>query len=56
MLSRLLLTIASRTAGSVFTSPRQLGPTSRMSSMSSDVNDPGFRAVSFDELVAELRD
>jgi 5-methyltetrahydrofolate--homocysteine methyltransferase len=29
-----------------------LGPTSRMSSMSPDVNDPGFRAVGFDELVA----
>jgi 5-methyltetrahydrofolate--homocysteine methyltransferase len=29
-----------------------LGPTSRMASMSPDVNDPGFRAVSFDELVA----
>src|SRR5262249_17265239 len=29
-----------------------LGPTSRMSSMSPDVNDPGYRAVSFDELVA----
>ena len=29
-----------------------LGPTSRMASMSPDVNDPGFRAVKFDELVA----
>jgi 5-methyltetrahydrofolate--homocysteine methyltransferase len=29
-----------------------LGPTTRMSSLSPDVNDPGFRAVSFDELVA----
>ncbi len=29
-----------------------LGPTSRMASMSPDVNDPGFRAVHFDELVA----
>ena len=29
-----------------------LGPTSRMCSLSPDVNDPGFRAVSFDELVA----
>jgi 5-methyltetrahydrofolate--homocysteine methyltransferase len=28
-----------------------LGPTSRMGSLSPDVNDPGFRAVSFDELV-----
>ena len=29
-----------------------LGPTNRTASMSPDVNDPGFRAVSFDQLVA----
>ncbi len=29
-----------------------LGPTNRMASMSPDVNDPGHRSVSFDELVA----
>ena len=29
-----------------------LGPTTRMSSLSPDVNDPGYRSVSFDELVA----
>ena len=29
-----------------------LGPTNRMASLSPDVNDPGFRSVSFDELVA----
>jgi len=28
-----------------------LGPTNRTASMSPDVNNPGFRAVSFDELV-----
>lgn len=28
-----------------------MGPTTKLSSMSPDVNDPGFRAVSFDELV-----
>lgn len=28
-----------------------LGPTTKMASMSPDVNDPGFRAVNFDELV-----
>ena len=28
-----------------------LGPTSKTASMSPDVNDPGFRAISFDELV-----
>jgi len=29
-----------------------LGPTNRMSSLSPDVNDPGYRAVTFDQLVA----
>ncbi|HUI59934.1 MAG TPA: methionine synthase, partial [Steroidobacteraceae bacterium] len=29
-----------------------LGPTSRMASLSPDVNDPGYRSVNFDELVA----
>ena len=29
-----------------------LGPTNRTASLSPDVNDPGFRAVTFDELVA----
>ena len=29
-----------------------LGPTTRMTSLSPDVNDPGFRSVTFDELVA----
>ncbi|MEJ7745447.1 MAG: homocysteine S-methyltransferase family protein [Luteimonas sp.] len=33
-----------------------LGPTSRTASLSPDVNDPGFRAVSFDELVLTYRD
>lgn len=28
-----------------------MGPTTKLSSMSPDVNDPGFRAVTFDELV-----
>jgi 5-methyltetrahydrofolate--homocysteine methyltransferase len=28
-----------------------LGPTSRTASISPDVNDPGYRNVSFDELV-----
>ena len=31
-----------------------LGPTSRTASLSPDVNDPGFRAISFDELAARL--
>ncbi len=33
-----------------------LGPTTRMSSLSPDVNDPGFRSVSFDDLVATYLD
>ena len=28
-----------------------IGPTTKLSSMSPDVNDPGFRAITFDELV-----
>jgi 5-methyltetrahydrofolate--homocysteine methyltransferase len=33
-----------------------LGPTTRMTSLSPDVNDPGFRSVRFDELVATYSD
>jgi 5-methyltetrahydrofolate--homocysteine methyltransferase len=33
-----------------------LGPTNRTCSISPDVNDPGFRNVSFDELVANYRE
>jgi 5-methyltetrahydrofolate--homocysteine methyltransferase len=33
-----------------------LGPTNRMTSMSPDVNDPGYRSVSFDELVVAYRE
>lgn len=33
-----------------------LGPTSRTASLSPDVNDPGFRNVSFDELVSNYRE
>src|SRR5258705_8745350 len=29
-----------------------LGPTNKTASLSPDVNDPGFRAITFDELVA----
>jgi 5-methyltetrahydrofolate--homocysteine methyltransferase len=32
-----------------------IGPTNRTASMSPDVNDPGFRAVTFDELVEAYR-
>ncbi len=33
-----------------------LGPTNRTASISPDVNDPGFRAVTFDDLVAAYRE
>jgi 5-methyltetrahydrofolate--homocysteine methyltransferase len=33
-----------------------LGPTTRMTSLSPDVNDPGFRSVKFDDLVATYTD
>ncbi|MDP7050610.1 MAG: homocysteine S-methyltransferase family protein, partial [Verrucomicrobiota bacterium] len=33
-----------------------IGPTNRTASISPDVNDPGFRAVSFDELVEVYRE
>ncbi|MGH8211272.1 MAG: homocysteine S-methyltransferase family protein, partial [Steroidobacteraceae bacterium] len=33
-----------------------LGPTTRMTSLSPDVNDPGFRSVTFDELFATYLD
>jgi 5-methyltetrahydrofolate--homocysteine methyltransferase len=33
-----------------------LGPTSRTASLSPDVNDPGFRNISFDELVSNYRE
>jgi 5-methyltetrahydrofolate--homocysteine methyltransferase len=33
-----------------------LGPTTRMTSLSPDVNDPGFRSVKFDELVVTYQD
>src|SRR5580692_6015306 len=33
-----------------------IGPTSRAASLSPDVNDPGFRAVTFDQLVVSYRE
>jgi 5-methyltetrahydrofolate--homocysteine methyltransferase len=33
-----------------------IGPTNRTASMSPDVNDPGYRAVTYDELVTAYRD
>jgi 5-methyltetrahydrofolate--homocysteine methyltransferase len=42
----------SRAAGRPAFVAGALGPTSRMASLSPDVNDPGYRSVRFDELVA----
>ncbi len=42
----------SRSSGSQRFVAGALGPTSRTASLSPDVNDPGFRNISFDELVA----
>lgn len=33
-----------------------IGPTNKTASMSPDVNDPGYRAIHFDELVADYRE
>lgn len=33
-----------------------MGPTTKLASMSPDVNNPGFRAITFDELVAAFRE
>lgn len=33
-----------------------MGPTTKLASMSPDVNNPGFRAISFDELVAAFKE
>lgn len=33
-----------------------IGPTTKLSSMSPDVNDPGFRAITFDELVVAFEE
>jgi len=33
-----------------------IGPTTKLSSMSPDVNDPGFRAITFDELVVAFKE
>ncbi|HJM11157.1 MAG TPA: homocysteine S-methyltransferase family protein, partial [Candidatus Marinimicrobia bacterium] len=48
--------IARKSADKFFHDPRfvcgALGPTNRTASLSPDVNDPGFRNVSFDELAA----
>ena len=54
--------VARRAADAVATAERPrfvagvLGPTNRTASISPDVNDPGFRAVNFDQLVAAYRE
>ncbi|MEN9559907.1 MAG: hypothetical protein RLZZ502_1118 [Pseudomonadota bacterium] len=52
-----------RTAADAFNSPAQpryvagvLGPTARTASLSPDVNNPAFRNISFDELVANYQE
>jgi 5-methyltetrahydrofolate--homocysteine methyltransferase len=35
---------------------RALGPTNRTASISPDVNDPAFRNITFDQLVAAYRE
>ncbi|MBM7335217.1 methionine synthase [Alloalcanivorax marinus] len=53
--------VARRAADAVATAERPrfvagvLGPTNRTASISPDVNDPGYRAVNFDQLVAAYR-
>ena len=48
--------IGKKAASSFIDKPRfvagALGPTNRTASMSPDVNDPGFRNITFDELVS----
>jgi 5-methyltetrahydrofolate--homocysteine methyltransferase len=46
----------SRSSGSLRFVAGALGPTSRTASLSPDVNDPGFRNISFDELVTYYSD
>ena len=50
-----LQTPAGQTKGSVYVAGA-LGPTNRTASISPDVNNPGFRAISFDELVTAYRE
>ena len=45
-----------RTSGRAAFVAGALGPTTRMTSLSPDVNDPGFRSVKFDELVGTYSD
>ena len=33
-----------------------MGPTTKIASMSPDVNDPGFRAITFDQLVVAFKE
>lgn len=51
--------IAKEVASEFTDSPRfvagSIGPTNRTASISPDVNDPGFRAISFDELVTAYK-
>ena len=55
-LARTVAAEASKTLGRMCYVAGALGPTSRTASISPDVNDPGFRAVTFDQLVATYSD
>jgi 5-methyltetrahydrofolate--homocysteine methyltransferase len=55
-LARQVADEVSRHSGSQRFVAGALGPTSRTASLSPDVNDPGFRNISFDELVACYRE
>jgi len=57
--ARIARTVADRWTANTPDKPRfvagAIGPTNRMLSMSSDVNDPGARSVTFDEMYAAYR-
>ena len=55
-LARTVAAEASKQLGRTCYVAGALGPTSRTASISPDVNDPGFRAVTFDQLVATYSD
>jgi 5-methyltetrahydrofolate--homocysteine methyltransferase len=55
-LARRVADAESKTLGRTCYVAGGLGPTSKTASISPDVNDPGFRAVTFDQLVATYSD
>ncbi|MHB2017476.1 MAG: methionine synthase [Candidatus Xenobia bacterium] len=55
-INRTAAELARRAAGDEAFVAGSIGPTTRTSSISPDVNNPAFRAVTFDELVAAFRE